>query len=207
MPVSAVERWVDCTEGGILLGESGVQDDYDRACEVAGLAEIVAVGDGASGLVLADEPAATCYLADRRAFVRWLAADSEAELIEGATAVLDDPATDWEDCGIWDTDGPVVLMDSAVAGRDLAVEYPGSGGLPEQAHVPLSAGRWRVRAVHTTGESPWVGVVQLLRRARAADPVLIAARRPRPVTCDERTRAANGRATNGRGTRGPRLDP
>lgn len=35
-------------------------------------------------------------------------------------------------------------------------------GLQGQAPVPLPAGRWRVRAVHTTGEFPWVGLVQLL---------------------------------------------
>jgi hypothetical protein len=95
-------------------------------------------------------------------FLRWLAAGSEAELRSAADAVLADPATVWEECGTWVTDGPAVLMDSAVAGSDLGVEYPG-GGMPDGAPVPLSAGRWRVRATHTEVDGgSRVGLVQLL---------------------------------------------
>lgn len=93
--------------------------------------------------------------------MRWLAADSETELLAAAEAVLAGPDTAWEDCGLWVTDGPAVLMDSAEAGADLGVEYPG-GGWPEQALVQTPACRWRVRAVHAAGEFPWVGVVQLV---------------------------------------------
>ncbi|MFI8364897.1 hypothetical protein ACIGD1_32690 [Streptomyces sp. NPDC085612] len=57
---------------------------------------------------------------------------------------------------------PAVLMDSAEAGSDLGVEYP-DGGMPAEAAVPLPAGRWRIRAVHTTvDEEHRVGLVQLL---------------------------------------------
>lgn len=53
-------------------------------------------------------------------------------------------------------------MDSAEAGSDLGIEYPG-GGLPAEAPVPLPAGRWRVRAMQTeVDEETWVGLVQLL---------------------------------------------
>jgi hypothetical protein len=53
-------------------------------------------------------------------------------------------------------------MDSANAGTDLGVEYPG-GGLPDQAPVPLPAGSWTVRAVHTEVDGyTWVGLVHLL---------------------------------------------
>jgi hypothetical protein len=58
--------------------------------------------------------------------------------------------------------GPAVLMDSTTPGAELDEEYPNGGGLPEKAPVSLPAGRWRVRALHTTGEFPWVDVVQLL---------------------------------------------
>ncbi len=82
-------------------------DDYDRACAVEDLAGVVALGeDGGEALVLPDEPASSCYLAEQRAFVRWLAADSEADLIAAAEAVLTDPTTVWQECGIWETDGP-----------------------------------------------------------------------------------------------------
>jgi hypothetical protein len=52
-------------------------------------------------------------------------------------------------------------MDSVSAGADL-VEYP-AGGLPDSASVPLPAGTWKVRAVHSEAdEHTWVGLVQLL---------------------------------------------
>ncbi|MFI6728508.1 immunity 21 family protein [Streptomyces sp. R-74717] len=165
IPASALDQWGGCTEDGMIVGGTDVPDDYDHACDVEGWAGIISVGNGVSGLVLADEPAMTCYLSEQNVFLRWLAADSDAELLEGARAVLDDPATDWEDCGVWETDGAAVLMDSAVAGSDLAVEYPDHGGLPEQALIPVPAGRWSGRAFHKTGEFPWVGIVQLLPAA------------------------------------------
>lgn len=133
------------------------------AVAVAGLAGAVAVGgDGAEALVLADEPAASCYLPERQVFLRWLAADSEAGLVAAADRVLADPSIVWEDCGTWKTGGPAVLMDSASAGAELGVEYPG-GGLPDQAPVPLPAGTWRVRAVHVEVDGyTWADLVHLL---------------------------------------------
>ncbi|MET9570639.1 Imm21 family immunity protein [Streptomyces virginiae] len=163
VPVSASAAWHGCTKSGVMVGDATAADDYDRACAVAGLAGVIGVGGaGAEALVLADEPATTCYLPEHRAFLRWLAADSEAGLRAAAEAVLADPATAWEECGTWVSDGPAVLMDSAEAGSDLNVEYPG-GGIPSQAPVPLPAGRWRVRAVHVEAdEENWPGLVQLL---------------------------------------------
>lgn len=169
IPVSAVDGWRGCTQEGMVLSTGGTPDDYDRACAVEGLAGEIRVGPGgARGLVLADEPAATCYLPQQRNFVRWLAADAEADLLAAADAVLADPATAWEDCGTWQTDGPAVLMDSADAGGDLDMEYPNGGGLPDQAPVAIPAGRWRVRAYHATAEFPWVGVVQLVPECAAS---------------------------------------
>ncbi|MEU2288211.1 Imm21 family immunity protein [Streptomyces sp. NPDC013178] len=163
VPLSALAEWGGCTESGMLVGGTDTPDDYDRACEVEGLAEAVAMrGEGAEALILGDEPATTCYLPEHRAFLRWLAASSEAELVAAAERVLTSPAIAWEDCGTWTTNGPAVLMDSVSAGADLDVEYPG-GGLPDSASVPLPAGTWKVRAVHTEAdEHTWVGLVQLL---------------------------------------------
>ncbi|MGW1618760.1 Imm21 family immunity protein [Streptomyces sp. NPDC002172] len=60
------------------------------------LAGVITVGEnGAQALVLADEPATSCYLPERRAFLRWLAADSEGGLKAAAEAVLGAPATEW----------------------------------------------------------------------------------------------------------------
>ncbi|WP_101392054.1 Imm21 family immunity protein [Streptomyces sp. TLI_146] len=163
VPVSALASWGGCTESGLMAGDATAPDDYDRACAVDELAGVIPIDEnGAQALVLADEPATSCYLPHYRAFLRWRAADSEAGLRAAADAVLADSATVWEECGIWVSDGPAVLMDSAEAGSALGVEYP-DGGMPAEASVPLPAGRWRVRAAQAkVDEGNWVGLVQLL---------------------------------------------
>ncbi|WP_342786848.1 Imm21 family immunity protein [Streptomyces qinzhouensis] len=163
VPVSALAAWHGCTETGVMAGDATAPDDYDRACAMDDLAGVIAVGEnGAQALVLADEPATSCYLPEHRAFLRWLAASAEAELTAAAEAVLVDPATEWEECGTWLSDGPATLMDSAVAGSELDIEYPG-GGKPAQASVSLPTGRWRIRATHTKADKEnWVGLVQIL---------------------------------------------
>ncbi|MCX4820618.1 immunity 21 family protein [Streptomyces sp. NBC_01142] len=162
VPVSALARWGGCTPGGMINSDGVIPDDYDRACDVDDLAGVITVGE-TQALVLADEPARSCYLPEFQTFVRWPAADSESELLAEAEAVLVDPATEWEECGTWRTDGPAVLMDSAEAGADLNVEYPDGGGLPEQAPVPIPPGQWVVRAVQTwANDQTWTGLVQLL---------------------------------------------
>ncbi|MFF8717064.1 Imm21 family immunity protein [Streptomyces sp. NPDC015184] len=163
VPVSALASWGGCMESGLMAGDATAPDDYDRACAVGDLAGVIPIDEnGMQALVLADEPATSCYLSQHRAFLRWLAADSEDGLRAAADTVLADPATVWEECGTWVSDGPAVLMDSAEAGSDLGVEYPG-GGIPAEASVPLPAGRWRVRATQTElDDENWVGLVQLL---------------------------------------------
>ncbi|MFI8965989.1 Imm21 family immunity protein [Streptomyces sp. NPDC053493] len=163
VPVSSLASWGGCTESGLVAGDGTAPDDYDRACAVGGLAGVIPIDKkGGQALVLADEPATSCYLPQHRAFLRWLAADTEAGLRAAADALLADPATVWEECGIWGSDGPAVLMDSAEAGSDVGIDYPG-GGKPAEAAVPLPAGRWRVRATQAkVDEENWVGLVQLL---------------------------------------------
>ncbi|MEY9873288.1 hypothetical protein ABH931_002770 [Streptacidiphilus sp. MAP12-33] len=167
VPVSALAKWHGCTGSGMVVGSGDLLDDYDRACEVDDLAGVIAVGeDGAEGLVLGDEPASSFYLAEHQAFVRWLGADSEADLIAAAQAVLADSTTEWDECGVWNTDGPAVLMDSVTAGAELGIEYPNGGGTPAQAPVVLPPGSWLVRAVHASPfEDTSVGVVQLVPQA------------------------------------------
>ncbi|WP_328560386.1 Imm21 family immunity protein [Streptomyces coelicoflavus] len=163
VPVSALASWGGCTETGLLAEDATTPDDYDRACAVDDLAGVIPIDEnGRQALVLADEPARSCYLPQYQVFLRWCAAESEVGLRAAADLVLADPATVWEECGVWVSDGPAVLMDSAEAGSDLGIEYPG-GGMPAEASVPLPAGRWRVRATQTkVGEENWVGLVRLL---------------------------------------------
>lgn len=148
---------------GAMAGDATAPDDYDRACAVDDLAGVITVGDnGAQALVLADEPATSCYLPERGAFLRWLAADSEAGLKAAAEAVLADPATEWEEWGTWTSDGPAVLMDSAEAGAELNTEYPG-GGMPSQS--PVRCGLRRES--RTSWRAPGAGatVVSLARQS------------------------------------------
>ncbi|MGW7071054.1 Imm21 family immunity protein [Streptomyces sp. NPDC054855] len=166
VPVSALSWWHGCTEAGEVLGDPGIADDYDRACAVDGYAEAIPVGsDGATALVLGDEPAMTCYLPEHHAFVRWLGADSEAGLLTAAEHAMADPGTEWEDCGVWETNGAAVLMDSAVAGGELTAteaELTPDPEFPEQAPVGLPAGRWAVQAAHAQAENTSVGIVRLV---------------------------------------------
>ncbi len=97
LPESAVRLWSGCTEDGEVLGDAGGRDDYDRACEVEGLAGVIPVGTESTG---------------------------------------------------------------ALVLSDLGVEYP-DGGVPDQAPVPLPAGRWRVRAAQRLDADPGVNVVWL----------------------------------------------
>lgn len=106
VPVSVLAAWGGCTEPGMVVGDATALDDYDRACAVEDLAGVITVGeDGAQALVLADEPATSCYLPEHRAFLRWLAADSAAGLKAAAETVLADPTAEWEECGVWVTVG------------------------------------------------------------------------------------------------------
>ncbi|WP_327429724.1 Imm21 family immunity protein [Streptomyces sp. NBC_01236] len=95
VPVSALARWGGCTMNGMVIGDTDTPDDYDRACEVDGLAGVIAMSEGSmpGALVLADQPAPSCYLPERRTFLRWSAAHSESDLLAAAEAVLADPAT------------------------------------------------------------------------------------------------------------------
>ncbi|WP_406738219.1 immunity 21 family protein [Streptomyces sp. NBC_00853] len=128
VPAEALTRW----EGA---DSEGPESDYDRACAVVGFTGLLAVGPS-HVLVLGDEPSSTAFLPEYGAFVRWVAAESEAELLGSVGAALEDAA--WEDGQVWDVPGPVVLFDAA---------RPGSQVEPDNhARVDLAAGRYEVRA-------------------------------------------------------------
>ncbi|MFI8393114.1 Imm21 family immunity protein [Streptomyces sp. NPDC085540] len=129
VPAEVLTRW----EGA---DSEGAESDHDRACAVVGFAGLLAVGPS-HALVLGDEPASTAFLPEYGVFVRGVAAESEAELLRGVEAALEDGA--WEDGPVWDVPGPVVLFDSA---------WPGSEVEPDNhVRVDLAAGRYEVRAV------------------------------------------------------------
>jgi hypothetical protein len=127
--------------------------DYDRACEVDGRVGLLPVGDSAA-LVLGDEPASTSYLPDHRAFVRWVAADSEDELLAGVAEAL--ATAVWEAEVHWTVPGTVVLFDAAWPGNDCV--------RTDHLKVTLEPGRYAVRAAQVQpGAETWLGLVQLRR--------------------------------------------
>ncbi|MFB6827097.1 Imm21 family immunity protein [Streptomyces virginiae] len=134
VPAEVLDRW----EGAD--GE-GPESDYDRACAVVDRTGLLTVGPS-HALVLGDEPSSTTFLPEHGVFVRWVAAESEAELLAGVEAVVKDGDENddvvWEDGKVWEVPGPVVLFDSA---------WPGAEVEPDNhARVELTPGRYAVRA-------------------------------------------------------------
>ncbi|MEU4168804.1 immunity 21 family protein [Streptomyces sp. NPDC026665] len=127
--------------------------DYDRACDVDGLIGLLPVGD-TRALVLGDDPASTAYLPEHDAFVRWCAADSEADLLALVPAALSQAP--WEQEVEWRVPGPVVLFDAARPGT--------ASGSADHLRVILEPGRYGVRAARVEpGPETWVGLVHLRR--------------------------------------------
>ncbi|MEU6774856.1 immunity 21 family protein [Streptomyces sp. NPDC046759] len=127
--------------------------DYDRACEVDGHIGLLPVGDSAA-LVFGDEPASTSFLADRGLFVRWSAANSEAELLAGVFAAVGTAV--WGSEVHWQVPGPVLLFDSAWPGGTAAGQ--------EHLRIPLEPGPYAVRSAYVQpGPETWAGLVQLRR--------------------------------------------
>ncbi|MDX2529270.1 immunity 21 family protein [Streptomyces europaeiscabiei] len=161
--VPDVVRWVESSGGPLIAlpeavlpfwaGADGdeTSSDYDRACDIDGYVGLLPVGD-TRALVLGHEPASTAYLPEHGTFVRWYAADSEAELLADVPAALD--AAAWEPEVRWRVPGPAVLFDAVWPGdafRDT-----------DHVRVELAPGHYGVRAARVvTGPETWLGLVQV----------------------------------------------
>lgn len=94
--------------------------DYDRACDVEDFLGVIDVGEG-QGVIFGDEPLMTTWLPstteDGGMFVRWVEAESEADLIEFATSFSQ---TDFHDTSVSITvdDSDLILFAAYEAGRD-----------------------------------------------------------------------------------------
>ncbi|WP_406116988.1 Imm21 family immunity protein [Streptomyces virginiae] len=95
VPVEVLTRW----EG---VGSEGPESDYDRACAVVGRTGLLTVGPS-HALVRGDGPSSTTFLPKQGVFVRWVAAESEVELLGGVEAAWEDVA--WEDGQVWEVPG------------------------------------------------------------------------------------------------------
>lgn len=158
VPLDALPGW----EGGpgeVLVDDEDLVGDFGRARAVAdALADVIDVG-GVSVLVLGVEDVDTCYVPEHRAFVRRVSFQSDEEVLAVAEGVLADPDLRWDDCGTWETRGPAMLMDADLSGVDVVGFEPDDP--PEWTPVPITAGRWRVRAVYADVGDCWLIVVQL----------------------------------------------
>ena len=120
VPASALNGWrgapVDFDPGDL-----NTWGDYGRACQVDGYADALDVGDD-QALVLGDRTGIDHVPAGAALFVRWIYADSEADVIRLIPRAVE--TADWEDAGTWTTSGPARLFDSALAGDELEHEHP-----------------------------------------------------------------------------------
>lgn len=129
------------------------QADYDRACEIDDWIGLIPVG-GEAALVLGGDPASTAFLPERGLFVRWCAAESEAELLESVGEALE--GAEWEPELVWTVPGTAVLFDAVFSGAEAEGE--------DHVLAQLAPGRYAVR-VASVEPNPLTSVVLVqLRR-------------------------------------------
>ncbi|GIF66148.1 hypothetical protein Ais01nite_41830 [Asanoa ishikariensis] len=158
VPASALPHWHGT--GDLFRANSDSDDwgDYGRACGVDGYAGLIPVGE-TKALVLADEPAATTYLADSRTFVRWISARSEADLISLVPQAIESAA--WETVGEWLLTEPVEMFDSTLVGTDREAA-------PRLA-ITVEPGTYEVRTAHIEPDEVTAMVLaQLVPKAPSA---------------------------------------
>src|SRR5260221_7899824 len=109
-------------------GQDAPATDYDRACDVKEYVGLLGIDTG-HGLVLGDEPRTIAWQPSATAgesaeddtsgvLIRWVYANSEAEVMEALTHV---PETAWRDDGLLLSVGrePLYLLDAAYVGSEL----------------------------------------------------------------------------------------
>nr|WP_063818136.1 Imm21 family immunity protein [Herbidospora sakaeratensis] len=146
IPESACRHW----NGGRLMNRFDDEGDYRRACDVNGYIGLIDVGP-AKALVLGDDPADTTFLPASNLFVRWIAAESPAEILDVAIQAVG--SAHWDEELTWDVEGPVILFDSVFGYDDLITE--------DHLLVELSPGRYTVRAAYIETETVRTVIVQL----------------------------------------------
>lgn len=156
-------KWIETTGGPFVLVAlddvplwTGHRGDYQRACEMDGATGLVGFGDPEhqrTALVLWDEPLRTAYLPEHQAFVQWLYADSEDELIQMVNSHISSVA--WEDGPSIDVRDTAILFDASRPGTELA-----SG---DSLEIQLGRGVYRVRTADIEpGERQAARVHQLI---------------------------------------------
>ncbi|TQS18334.1 Imm21 family immunity protein, partial [Microbispora sp. KK1-11] len=94
----------------------------------------------AQALVLGDTPALTTFLAERKALVRWVGADSEEGIVHAAMEVMDAESAPEDEALTWTIEEPLILFDSVLGHQDIPSW--------EHLRVDLTPGRYTVRAAY-----------------------------------------------------------
>lgn len=146
-------RWVESGGGPLLLlpepllaewhgaeGPSTEHTDYERACAVQDYLASIPVGRGV-GLVLGDEPLTTAWLPARGGrggtLVRWVHAPDDAAVLAALTEEVGAPMPGQAGVAL-PVRAPLVLFDSAYAGRDLP---------PDRLRIELPPGDYLVETL------------------------------------------------------------
>ena len=148
-------------EATFRYNPDGPATDYDRACDVAGWLGVIPVGRG-QGLVLGGDPTQAAYYRWGRGhfILRWLYAESEAELLDHFHDVQARLPVE-EEAVFRHPGGKVFLMDSTdVPGRWLV----------QHTEFALPRGGYRVQTGHSETASTYIIVHQLLPERRQAEP-------------------------------------
>jgi Immunity protein 21 len=148
--------WVESAGGPLIVlpeqalpGWSGFAGDYARVCEID-FVGVIPLGDHGEALVLADEPAATTYVPAWRAFVQWLYAEPDTDVLACVPPALADAS--WDAGPVFTVSGPLILFDAASPGPDVTVDGTDlSDGEPtaddttcDGIRIDLAAGRYQV---------------------------------------------------------------
>jgi hypothetical protein len=108
--------------------------DYNRVCRISGYLGLVNVGDG-EGLVLGGEPLSTAWCSSANSLVRWIYADSDADVLKALTTLHD---ALWEPTNLIFkvASSPLYLFNSAYPGNEIQQQSP------EPLKVALTPGEY-----------------------------------------------------------------
>lgn len=114
--------------------------DYETACAVEGHAGLVPFEEQSAGpasaLVIGDLPAPTTYIEEFGALVQWIAASSDARLVEVVRQGIGF-VDEWEDGPGVHVNGPLAMFDAALPGAEA--------GAGELLLVDVAPAAYRVR--------------------------------------------------------------
>lgn len=162
VPVSVLAEWGGCWES--WGEESSILEDYDRACvSRAGPGSLMsaAVVPGLWSSRMSPPPAGTCPSAG--SFCAGSSPTQSPSCWPLLTPCSPIPISSGTTSASGRRTGPSCSWTPPRRGPNSMRSTPTAAGRNRLSfRCPLPAGRWRVRAVHTTGEFPWAGVVQLL---------------------------------------------